>query len=56
LGRQGDRPKGSDAAALAGVVTRVGKSVMEDFMRISIAVDGYPSSRVTLGAKSVNRE
>lgn len=51
----GEALKGSNAVTLAGVVTRVGESVSDDFTPISIAVDGYTAMRVTLGKKWVKR-
>lgn len=51
----GDALKGSNPVSLAGVVTRVGESFSDDLTPISIAVDGYTVTRVTLGRKWVKR-
>lgn len=53
--KNGDALKGSNTVSLAGVVTRVGESVSDDLTPISIAVDGYTVTRVTLGKKWVKR-
>jgi hypothetical protein len=51
----GEKLRGSDALTLAGTVTRVGESISDDFAPVSIAVDGYTATRVTIGKKWVNR-
>jgi hypothetical protein len=51
----GNKLRGSDKVTLTGTVTRVGSSMVEGATPISLAVDGYTASRVTLSAKSLGR-
>jgi len=52
----GGMAKGGDAVRLAASVTRVGDSLSSEHTPISLAVDGWLQSRITLGAKSVQRQ
>ena len=52
---QGDKLRGGDPARLAATVTRVPDGPYSDFTPISLAVDGYAVSRVTLAAKWLTR-
>jgi hypothetical protein len=51
----GNKLRGGDRVTLTGTVTRVGSSVVEGATPVSIAVDGYSASRVTLSAKALGR-
>ena len=51
----GAKLKASYPLMLCGTVTRVGEGPTSDHTAISVAVDGYPQSRVTVGAKWVTR-
>ena len=51
----GDKLRGGDPATLAATVTRVPDGPYSDFTPISMAVDGYAVSRVTLAAKWLTR-
>lgn len=44
-----------ESIVLFGTVTRIGESMVEDLVPVSIAVDGYTAMRVTLAVKSVKR-
>ena len=44
-----------DPVTLTGTVTRVGSSMVEELVPVSLAVDGYTATRVTLAAKSLRR-
>ena len=49
----GSKLRGGDKPTLTGTITRVGDSISDEFTPISIAVDGYTASRVTVGKKWV---
>ena len=51
----GAKLKGGDATTLTGTVTRVGTSMVEELVPVSLAVDGYAAMRVTLATKSLKR-
>ena len=53
--KNGDALNGGDAITLGGVVTRVGESASDEFTPVSIAVDGYTATRVTLGKRWIKR-
>lgn len=51
----GAKLRGSDKVRLGATVTRVGESEYVEFTPISMAVDGWSASRVTMSARSVQR-
>ena len=51
----GHRLRGSDHVTLTATVTRVADGAYSDFTPISMEVDGYTVSRVTLAAKFLTR-
>jgi hypothetical protein len=51
----GGKLKGGDKTRLFGTVTRVGSSMVDELVPVSIAVDGYSAMRVTLAVKSLGR-
>ena len=51
----GAKLKGGDSTTLAGTVTRVGTSMVEELALVSMQVDGYSAMRVTLATKSLKR-
>lgn len=49
----GAKLKGSDSVRVPGVITRVGESPTPEYTPISIAIDGYTASKVTMAAQYV---
>ena len=52
---RGDKLRGGDPVTMAATVTRVADGPYSDFTPVSVQVDGYTVSRVTLAAKWLTR-
>ena len=51
----GDKLRGGDAVTMAATVTRVADGPYNEFTAVSVQIEGYTASRITLASKWLTR-